>query len=495
MNNRKILAVLLGLMVPHQLFCMAGVEPAHPALHQPPDFEDIQLRLNNAAGHIRECQDRITNNRAAWKRDWNFASAFLSSVPFLYFAGKKVGLFHKASDSVGNSTGWIRGTISSAIVGSIAYFVTRAMQRTWIGKASPRYIAVRNAKAELIQLQNDRNDIYEQTHRQYRDEHAALRQERQRLADGHANSERQTQTSQAETAQLRHDLRAAQDEAHAMHARADRLQVVVDRVQQDHPDLIPHEPQCPLCLEEMADPIRLACGHSYCRACLRQQFNVDMNERVIAHLHCTAPDCNHAFTPEEIGAIVANDPNHAQIFNHYLEVAARATGIALIPQENRVQCPGHNCASVFNWDGDRHNPHPMHCDACNTDFCANCRTLWGAHVNDRDEFPLPCEVAARNDRLAREAAKPDDVRKAEAADQKYIEQNTIACPFCGNREQRESGCNHMRCGGNAHEVAHPGHGCNREFCWLCLAPWPCPNGCPLFGGVPRRPGQGNAPAQ
>ena len=36
--------------------------------------------------------------------------------------------------------------------------------------------------------------------------------------------------------------------------------------------------QCHICLETMKTPVRIPCGHSFCKMCIEKHLNVDLND-------------------------------------------------------------------------------------------------------------------------------------------------------------------------------------------------------------------------
>lgn len=56
-----------------------------------------------------------------------------------------------------------------------------------------------------------------------------------------------------------------------------------------------------------------------------------------------------------------------------------------------------------------------------------------------------------------------------------IENSSKPCPFCQTpiSHYYKHGCHHIKPGAGC-------PGCRNHFCYICLGPHPCQNGCPLF---------------
>ena len=208
--------------------------------------------------------------------------------------------------------------------------------------------------------------------------------------------------------------------------------------------------ECPVCMDNKkdADCCTLACGHKYCKDCLKHVLDGALAAHSTATLHCPTPNCR----PIDIADIAKITQDKAK-----LEQLDAVQLEEFLHINSGKHCPTPNCPYSFI-DEDRVQ-QTIICPCCHQHYCSECLT----HHSER----ITCAEALENKQLG------GDHAAAEKATQDLIQKDSKACPKCGVRIYRSAGCNHMTCR------------CGYEFCWLCMIEWPGYNrhACPTFGEV------------
>ncbi|KAI0635309.1 hypothetical protein C8Q77DRAFT_1156616 [Trametes polyzona] len=193
------------------------------------------------------------------------------------------------------------------------------------------------------------------------------------------------------------------------------------------------EAACPVCFGEVSHPVTLACGHTWCKACLTGYLNASVDTKTFPlgcladSARCAAPiplvTAQRLLSTEEFDAIV-----HAAFIAY---VQAR-------PQEYHY-CPTPDCPQVY-----RKVPHAaavagagvLQCPSCLVRICAHCNTEAHESTSCQDEN-------LEDDALFEQWKLSHDVKD---------------CPSCKVPIERSAGCNHMTCAS-----------CRIHICWACLA--------------------------
>jgi hypothetical protein len=111
-------------------------------------------------------------------------------------------------------------------------------------------------------------------------------------------------------------------------------------------------------------------------------------------------------------------------------------------------CPKQNChgakgfivgSNELTYHGEvgDNNPVSISCQLCGTSWCHRCKK---SHIG---QCGISSEMAAGNDKAT------------EDSNEKYLSQNTRACPKCAHAVEKDGGCDHMRCT------------CGTFFCFIC----------------------------
>ncbi|KAH8097029.1 hypothetical protein BXZ70DRAFT_306416 [Cristinia sonorae] len=183
---------------------------------------------------------------------------------------------------------------------------------------------------------------------------------------------------------------------------------------------------CPICLDDVTAPVRLECGHAWCKTCLHDYLAASVDTKAFP-LTCLGDEarCSHRISlniaseilsPSEMNDIVqasflAHIHIHASEFHH---------------------CPTPDCPQVY-----RNAPKGtvLRCPSCLVRICTTC---------NREHHDGVCRYSETEDmKLFEEWTKGHDVKK---------------CPGCKAPIERSAGCNHMTC-----------LRCKTHICWVCTA--------------------------
>lgn len=184
---------------------------------------------------------------------------------------------------------------------------------------------------------------------------------------------------------------------------------------------------CNVCLEDKEASAfeALTCGHSStCNDCLTQMVNTMIKEKDTTSLKC--PNCARQIQENEIRRITNNDGNKLEAYSDI------ATEEYLAKQNNVQQCPTADCP--YKFFNENYDPQIILCPSCHARYCSKCLT------NHPEK--TPCNIT-------------ENVNNKET--QKWLDQNTKACPQCHALIQKVDGCNHVTC-----------KRCQAEFCFNCL---------------------------
>uniref|UniRef100_A0A2I3G372 RBR-type E3 ubiquitin transferase n=1 Tax=Nomascus leucogenys TaxID=61853 RepID=A0A2I3G372_NOMLE len=188
----------------------------------------------------------------------------------------------------------------------------------------------------------------------------------------------------------------------------------------------------------------LECRHVYCKACLKDYFEIQIRDGQVQCLNCPEPKCPSVATPGQVKELV-----EAELFAHYDHVVYCSHPCCQLPV---MQEPG--CTMGI-------------CSSCNFVFCTLCRlTYHGVSpckvtaeklVDLRNEY-LQAEEA--NKRLLEQRYGKRVIQKAleEMESKEWLEKNFKNCPCCGTPIEKLDGYNKMTC-----------TGCMQYFCWICMS--------------------------
>jgi ariadne-1 len=207
---------------------------------------------------------------------------------------------------------------------------------------------------------------------------------------------------------------------------------------------------CTICFEPMEDydkkKLAMPCGHEFCLDCWHGFCTNAIQEDGVTCVHATCPQsgCQEVLTEQEI-QIAA--PELLQKFQSF-QLRSFVESNALTRW-----CPGKGCKRVACAQRTL-DVSVAHCDACFVSFCLFC----GEEPHD----PCGCKkISLWNDKCCNESETAN-----------WIIANTISCPHCSTRIEKNGGCMHITCGK-----------CKQGFCWICLGSHHVSQ-CNGYGGNP-----------
>ncbi|XP_019361896.1 PREDICTED: E3 ubiquitin-protein ligase RNF14 [Gavialis gangeticus] len=197
------------------------------------------------------------------------------------------------------------------------------------------------------------------------------------------------------------------------------------------------------------------CSHVYCKACMKDYFEIQIRDGQVHCLNCPEPKCSSVATPGQVKELVEE-----QLFARYDRLLLQSS---LDLMADVVYCPRPCCQTPVMQEP---SCTMGICSSCNYAFCTLCKMTYHG--------VSPCKVTAekltelRNEYLeADEATKrfleqrygKRVIQKAleEMESRKWLDKNSKCCPCCGTHIEKLDGCNKMTC-----------NGCRQYFCWICL---------------------------
>ena len=186
---------------------------------------------------------------------------------------------------------------------------------------------------------------------------------------------------------------------------------------------------CDICFDG-GELLELACGHPACQECWKDLVCSSINRNQIS-VRCMG--CRSSFLEDKQIAILL-EPRLRKIF-----VTLAADAFASGNPSLRF-CPFAGCSGVVEMLETGHYSECVCCAVCENTFCFRC--LGEGHE--------PCSCAARKAFLARMENAEEDPSEA------LLNKTTVACPNCGIRVAKMSGCHHLTCAN-----------CEFHFCWVC----------------------------
>ncbi|KAJ6498440.1 hypothetical protein C8R47DRAFT_1193898 [Mycena vitilis] len=198
---------------------------------------------------------------------------------------------------------------------------------------------------------------------------------------------------------------------------------------------------CPVCFCPVEDPMRLGCGHLYCRDCLQHYLRPAPQDPSFSSKKCvaevTSPDTTLPASSSPCGLHISYQIIRSLLTSAEEDSILHASFLAHInehPADFRY-CPSPDCQTVYRPSG---TGTAFQCPSCLIHICPTC------NVEYHDG--MTC------------AEHQDNLTGGLAALAKWREANDVKqCPNCHADIEKTGGCNHMTC-----------FFCKAHICWVCL---------------------------
>jgi len=185
---------------------------------------------------------------------------------------------------------------------------------------------------------------------------------------------------------------------------------------------------CPARHCQPEDPVKLSCGHPYCRTCLEAQCNAADASKMPIRCWGNSGGCGQAICLRDLQDALVND-SYEGLLENSLE------GYIRTKPEDFQHCPTPNCPNIclVSTDGKL-----ITCEQCFTAICTTWKTPSHGNVNCEEAAALRADE--EQDRLLKQYQEENDARN---------------CPHCLAIIERTAGCNHMMC-----------TNCQAHICWV-----------------------------
>ncbi|KAI0674449.1 hypothetical protein C8Q78DRAFT_1014821 [Trametes maxima] len=203
---------------------------------------------------------------------------------------------------------------------------------------------------------------------------------------------------------------------------------------------------CPVCFDQVSQPIILGCGHSWCKTCLTGYLISSVDNKSFP-LTCLA---DGARCPHRISLSIAQRLLSVEDF----DAVVKAAFVAYVQERPKEfhYCPTPDCPQVYRAvvpddkgkgkgkgkgkdKGVPGAPSALQCPSCLVRICAHCNTEYHETMSCQDRNP-------QDEALFETWKMGHDVKN---------------CPSCNVPIERTAGCNHMTCAS-----------CKIHICWACL---------------------------
>jgi hypothetical protein len=185
---------------------------------------------------------------------------------------------------------------------------------------------------------------------------------------------------------------------------------------------------CPVCWCAASEPVKLSCGHAYCRECF-DGASASAVENPPFRCIGDEGNCSHLIGVKELIRRLPY-PKCQKLFEDVF-----AAYVRMHPKELRC-CPTPDCSSLYRPSDEGWS---FTCFACLSTTCTTC------HV--QEHVSITCEEWNRS-----------HADGGEKALQQYKAENDVRdCPKCKSAIEKSEGCMHMQC-----------WNCKAHICWFCM---------------------------
>ncbi|XP_048016457.1 E3 ubiquitin-protein ligase RNF14-like [Megalobrama amblycephala] len=214
---------------------------------------------------------------------------------------------------------------------------------------------------------------------------------------------------------------------------------------------------CGICFSENLGSNSLLfkeCQHVYCKACVKEYFQIQIREGKVQSLTCPEPECMSMASPAQVKLLVGEDE-----FARYDHLLLQSS---LDLMADVAYCPRMSCCMAVIIEPDTNMGI---CPSCQFVFCTLCKRTYHGLSNCK-EYELR---RLRDEYLAASEKEREELEKSyekqliqwaadESLTEDWLKDNSKQCPSCGINIQKTMGCNKMTCSS-----------CKQYFCWICLA--------------------------
>uniref|UniRef100_A0A8C1L3I0 E3 ubiquitin-protein ligase RNF14 n=1 Tax=Cyprinus carpio TaxID=7962 RepID=A0A8C1L3I0_CYPCA len=214
---------------------------------------------------------------------------------------------------------------------------------------------------------------------------------------------------------------------------------------------------CGICYSEKLGSDSLLfkeCQHVYCKACMKEYFQIQIRDGKVQCLNCPEPKCVSMATPSQVKLLVGEDE-----FARYDRLLLQSS---LDLMKDVVYCPRKSCCMAVMVEPDSTMGI---CPACKYAFCTLCKRSYHGlnHCKPTDDDYR--SMRAEYNSASEERKKFLEKRFGRQVIQKvldsfstdWLKDNCKQCPCCGTNIQKNKGCNKMTCSL-----------CQSYFCWICM---------------------------
>ena len=184
--------------------------------------------------------------------------------------------------------------------------------------------------------------------------------------------------------------------------------------------------ECPVCFNEVVSPIRLSCGHTWCKSCLSNYLLASVDNKMFP-LTCLG---NEATCSQPLSITVARDILPANDFDAVAN--ASFTAYLYAHTEDFYYCPTADCSQIYRATA---QDTILQCPSCLVRICPKC------HVEAHDGISC-AQRDVGGEELFHKWMEAHDVK---------------VCPGCKTSIERIAGCNHITC-----------TRCQTHICWVCM---------------------------
>ena len=182
--------------------------------------------------------------------------------------------------------------------------------------------------------------------------------------------------------------------------------------------------ECPFCFSDPTDPVKLDCGHVYCRDCFESTCQEAHRGKV--PVACEG-GCESVVSLQHLRKVLSHESFEA-LFEASFASYIRSHPVAI------QYCPTPDCPTIYKVTQE-----------LGVFTCCNCLISTCTACGELSHEGITCEAAKHE---GREAARQTE--------EYFKSQNIRKCPKCTARIQKGAGCNHISCP------------CGVHICWECM---------------------------